>query len=77
MTFCRFKCAKVICKKGWLVKSKNIPVNTNTDIKEVERKKTYTYSGIDKTNGIDHSIDKEKIRKEIYRKIEPYWKRIE
>ena len=69
MQFGLEKCAKVTCKKGLPVKSKNITLDINPEITELEHNKTYEYLGIDQSNGINYTMNKEKIRKEFYRRI--------
>ena len=66
MQFGLHQCVKVIFKKISLVKSKNITVNLNTEITEVEHNETYKYFGMKKANGVSHTTNKDKIRKEFY-----------
>ena len=63
MHFSLDKCTKVTFRKGSLVKPKNIILNINTQIAELENNKAYTYLEINETGVINHSINKEKIRK--------------
>ena len=63
MQFGLEKCVKVTFKKGSLVKFKNIIRCINTKITMLEHNKTY------EANGINHSINKEKIKKEFSRRI--------
>ena len=44
------------------------------EITELEHNKTYKYFGINEMNGINHAIDKEKIRKDFYKRTERYAK---
>ena len=69
MQFGLDKCAKVKFKKDLLVKSKNITLYINTEIRELEKNKTNKYLGINEANGINHTIIKEKLRNEFYRRI--------
>ena len=57
MQFSREKCGKVTFKKGSLVQTKNITLEINTEISEVEHNK---YLGINQANGINQTIKKEK-----------------
>ena len=58
------KCAKVIFKKGSkVVKSKNITLDMNIEIKKLEFDKHLGHLGINEAKGINHFINKEKIRK--------------
>ena len=65
MLFGLYKCAKATFKKCSLVKSKNITLDINTEIRELEINETYKYLGINETNYINYTTNKEKIRKEI------------
>ena len=65
----RYKCPKVTFRKGLLVKSKNTTLDISMEITELEHNKTYKYLGINEANDINHTINKEKIRKEFYRWI--------
>ena len=58
MQFGRDKCAKVIVKKGSLVKSKDIALDINIEITELEHHKTYKDFRINEENGINHTINK-------------------
>ena len=71
--FCLEKSAKITFRKGSLVKSKNIPLDMSTKITESEHNKTCTYLGINEANGINHSMNKEKIKKWFYRRIRDIW----
>ena len=53
MQFGLEKCEKVTFKKGALVKSKNINLDINIEITELEDNKTYKYFGINEANGIN------------------------
>ena len=39
-------------------------------IKDLEQEEVYKYLGIDESNGIQHAVMKEKIRKECYRRVQ-------
>ena len=62
-------CAKATFKRGKLVKTLDIQVDTNTIIQELEQEGAYKYLGINEGNGIQHATMKEKIRKEYYRRV--------
>ena len=53
----------VLFKKDSLVKSKNITLDINKEIIKFEHHKTNKYLGINETNGMNHIINKEKIKK--------------
>ena len=70
--FCLNEYAKITLKKGLLVKSKNITRDKKKNKKKpwmTEHNKTYWYLGSDEANGINHTINKEKMRKELYWRI--------
>ena len=60
---------KVTFKKGLPLKSKNMTLDINTEMTDSEHNTIYKYLRINEANGINHTINKEKIRKEFYRKI--------
>ena len=60
MQFGLDSCAKVTFWKGLQVKSKDITLNINTEIIELEHNKTNEYLGINKANSINHIMNKEK-----------------
>ena len=64
MTFELGKCAKASFKKGKLVSTRNIEINDDTTIQELNQEEAYkSYLGVDETDGIQHREVKEKIRK--------------
>ena len=63
------KCAKATFKRGKMVNTKNIELDVNTVIKELEQESTYKYLGVNEGDGIQHSMMKEKIRKEYYHRV--------
>ena len=69
MEFGLEKCAKATFKRGKLVSTTDIVIDTNTKIKDLDQDGTYKYLGIDEGDGIQHSTMKEKIRKEYYRRV--------
>ena len=58
MQFGLEKYAKVIFKKGSLVKSNSITLDINTEITELEHNKTDKNLGTDEMNGINKTINK-------------------
>ena len=64
MQFGLDKHVKVVFRKGLQIKSKIIMWNINTEITELEHNKIYKYLGINEVNDINHTMNKEKIRKE-------------
>ena len=48
--------------QGELRNSKNVVLDENTTIKDLEQEGTYKYLGVNEGNGIQHSQMKEKIR---------------
>jgi hypothetical protein len=46
------KCAKVVFKKGNLIRLQNLVVDINREIQELEQAKTYKYLGTEKSDGI-------------------------
>ena len=62
MQFDLGKCTKVTFKKGLLLKSKNITLDLNIEITELDHNKTYKYSEINEANGINHTMNKKNIR---------------
>ena len=69
MEFGLEKCAKASFKRGKLVSTADMEIDTNTKIKDLEPDGTYKYLGVDEGDGIQHSTMKEKIRKEYYRRV--------
>ena len=69
MTFGLEKCAKASFKRGKLVSTGNIEISDDTAIQELNQEEVYKYLGVDKSDGIQHSKMKEKIRKEYYRRV--------
>ena len=54
------KRAKILFTKSSQIKSKNITLDINTEISELEPNKTHKYSRINEANDINHSITQEK-----------------
>ena len=63
MQFDLDKCAEVTFKKGPPVTSKSIFLHINTEIAELQLNKIYKYLRFNETNGINHTMKKEKTRK--------------
>ena len=57
MQFDLDKCTKFPCKRGLLVKSKNITVDINMKITEFEHFKTYKHLGINEANGKVNTVN--------------------
>ena len=64
MTFGLDKCAKVSFKRGKLTRSLSLELDTDTVIKDLDQEEYYKYLGVNKSDRIEHSQMKEKIRKE-------------
>ena len=69
MQFGLDKCAKVTFIKGKIVKAENITLDVSTTIKELEQERTYKYLGIQEAEGVSNAANKEKVRKEFYRRV--------
>ena len=69
MEFGLDKCAKATFKRGKLCSTSNIVLDVNTTIKQLNQEETYKYLGVHEGEGIQHSMMKEKIRKEYYRRV--------
>jgi hypothetical protein len=48
------KCVKITFKKGRLIHSQKLVIDTNREIKELEQGKTYKYLGIEESESIQH-----------------------
>ena len=59
------KCAIASFKKGRLTSTGNIVIDKDTEIQELGQEGVNKYLGVDKSDGIQHSKMKEKIRKNI------------
>ena len=69
MQFGLDKCAKVTFIKGKIVKAENITLDVSTTIKELEQERIYIYLGIQEAEGVSNAANKEKVRKEFYRRV--------
>ena len=69
MQFGLDKCAKVTFIKGKIVKTENITLDVSTTIRELEQEGTYKYLGIQEAEGVSNAANKEKVRKEFYRRV--------
>ena len=69
MTFGLEKCAKVSFLRGLIQKTTDMKVDIDNTTRELQPGETYKYLGFNEGNGINHSVMKEKIRKEYYRLI--------
>jgi len=54
MDFGLEKYAMITFKKGKLIHSKNLVMDINREIQELEQGKTYKYLGIEESEGIQH-----------------------
>ena len=68
MQFGMEKHAKVAFKKIFLVKSKNITGDVNTEITDLELKGTNKYLENNEDNIINHAVNNENIRIEFHRR---------
>ena len=69
MEFGLDKCAKATFRKGKLRKKDNIILNDVTVIKDLEQEEVYKYLGVNEGDGIQHASMKDKIRKEVIRRV--------
>ena len=69
MQFGLDKCAKATFKRGKLTETSSIEIDEATSIQEIDQEGTYKYLGINEGDGIQHSVMKEKIRKEYCRRV--------
>ena len=63
------KCAIASFKKGRLTSTGNIVIDKDTEIQELDQEGVNKYLGVDKSDGIQHSKMKEKIRKKYNRRV--------
>ena len=63
------KCAKLSMKRGKYSSSKNINLDLETTIRELNHHDTYKYLGVAENTGIDHKTMKEKVKKEYLRRL--------
>jgi hypothetical protein len=68
MEFGMEKCAKFTFKRGKLTHLQNLVIDTNREIQELEKGKTYKYLGTEESEGI-HQQMKERLRKEYSRRL--------
>jgi hypothetical protein len=69
MDFGLDKCAKIVLKRGKLVHSQNLILNFNIEIQEFEQVKTYKYSGIQQSEGMQHQQMAERLKEEYTRRL--------
>lgn len=69
MEFGLEKCSKVTIRHGKLQSNQNIKLDNDAIIKNLEPNETYKYLGVEEHDGIQHSLMKEKIKKEYYRRV--------
>jgi hypothetical protein len=69
MDFGLEKCAKITFKRGKLIQSKNLVIDFNREIQELEQGKTYKYLGTEESEGIQHQQMKERLKQEYRRRL--------
>lgn len=69
MKFGLDKCAKVTLRQGKVVKTENIEIDLDSNIRELEYEEPYKYLGIEEGDGFHHKAMKEKVRKEYVRRV--------
>ena len=69
MEFGLSKCAKASFKRGRKVKTNNLDIDNSTLIREIDQEEVYKYLGVNEGDGIQHASMKEKIKKEVLRRI--------
>ena len=60
---------KPVSRKNKLVPTGNIVIDDDTEIQKLNQEEVFKYLGVDKSDGIQHSKTKKKIRKEYNRKV--------
>ena len=63
------KCAKATFKRGKLENSDHVRLEEETKIKDLEQEKVYKYLGVDESSGIQHATMKQKLKKELVKRI--------
>jgi len=69
MEFGLDKCAKATFKRGKLEKTNNVILDEKTVIKDLEQEGVYRYLGVNEGDGIQHASMKDKLKKEVTRRI--------
>ncbi len=69
MDFGTDRCAKASFKRGKLTTTADLDLGIDSMIKKLDQKDTCKYLGVNKGGSIQHSIMREKIRKEYYRRV--------
>ena len=62
-------CARISFKRGKLTHSQNLVIDTNREIQELEKGKTYKYLGIEESEGKKHQQMKERLKQEYSRRL--------
>ena len=70
MEFGLSKSVKATFKRGKLEKSDHVQLDEETMIKDLEQEKVYKYLGVEESSGIQHATMKQKIKKELIRRIQ-------
>jgi hypothetical protein len=69
MEFRLEKCAKITFKRGKLISSQNLVIDSNREIQELEQGKTYKYLGFEESEGIQHQQMKDILKQEYNRRL--------
>ena len=66
MKFGLDKCSKLTIKKGKIITSENIQLNTNETIATLDNSNTYKYLGIEENNVLNVKVMKSKLKNEYF-----------
>jgi hypothetical protein len=69
MEFGLEKCAKITFKRVKLIHLRNLVIDINREIQELEHGKTYKYLGTEESEGIQHQEMKERLKHEYRRRL--------
>ena len=69
MDFGLDKCAKIVFKKGKVVYSQNLVIDSSREIQELEQGKAYKDFGTEESQGTQHQQMKERLKKEHSRRL--------
>ena len=69
MEFGLDKCATATFRRGRLTKKENITLDDLTVIKDLEQEEVYKYLGVNEGDGIQHASMKDKLKKEVIRRV--------
>jgi len=62
-------CARICLKRGSVQSKMHVRSTFDNDIKELDSRKTYKYLGIEESFDIQHKNEKEKLKKEYFRRL--------